>query len=122
MKDPTPCDSCAATGTTALIRFVRVHGEHGLSWMPVNAGPDPAGNVALGPNGTARVLAKDQKPTATEVLYQPHFATCVAPEAHRRPAHRQRRHEARAKGGQPPRRPQPGGQTELFRINPGRTP
>ena len=110
MRDPTPCDSCAATGATALIRFVRVHGENGLSWMPVNADPDPAGNVAVGPNGTGRVLAEDQQPVPAEVLYMPHFATCVSPQAHRK-RHRQRKHEARAKGGQPPRRPQPGGQT-----------
>ena len=109
MKDPTPCDSCAATGTTALIRFVRVHGENGLSWMPVNADPDPAGNVAVGPNGTGRVLARDQKPTAAEVLWMPHAATCVAPAAHRK-RHRQRRHEARRVAQKRGR----GGQTPLF--------
>ena len=110
MKPAVCCASCAATGTTALIRFVRVHSEQGLSWMPVNAEPDDAGNVAVGPNGTARVLATDQKPVPAETLWMPHAATCVAPEAHRKPAHRQRRHEAR-RVAEKRGRPQPGGQT-----------
>jgi hypothetical protein len=50
--------------------------------MPLDAYPDPAGNVAVYSSGgrrptlRARVLRKDERPDPLERLAMPHFATC----------------------------------------------
>jgi hypothetical protein len=91
MRDPIPCGSCAAKNVRALIIFVPVanNAGHKLRPMPLNAEPDPGGNVAVLKTGTGalrgRVLTKNQKPVPPDVVYCPHFATCVAPAAHRKP-------------------------------------
>ena len=104
MADHVPCESCQAP-----IIFAVVHNNAGrkLKHMPLNADPDPAGNVAVRPGTmTGYVLRKGQKAVPPEVTYLPHFATCTKPEAHRR---RQRKGEARATrdGGRPRRKPVP---------------
>jgi hypothetical protein len=87
---PVPCDSCAAKGINALIVFIPVANNAGRKMrpMPLNAEPDPAGNVAVSRTGSGalrgRVLAGGQKAIPPEVTYCPHFATCVAPGAHRK--------------------------------------
>lgn len=107
MADPVPCESCHAP-----IIFAVVHNQagHKPARMPLNAEPDPAGNVACFRDVTGtlqgRVLSRGQHPAAHETRYMTHFATCTRPEAHR---HRQRKGEAfgertRQPGG---RRPAP---------------
>lgn len=100
MADPAPaarrtdgaakCPTCEAAGTEAWIIFVPVANNAGrkLKSMPLNADPDPAGNVIVTRLGTgalrARVATKGEKAVPPEVTYCPHFATCVDPGAHRR--------------------------------------
>jgi hypothetical protein len=82
---PTPCDSCSKP-----IIFVAVanNADRKLKRMPLDAEPDPAGNVAVVTDGTGtmrgRVLGKGQHALPGETTYCPHFATCTHPEAHRR--------------------------------------
>lgn len=90
LTEPAACESCAAKGTQAMIIFVLVDNNAGrkLRHMPLNAVPDPHGNVAVRVDGTGtlrgRVLGKDQKAAGGETLFCPHFATCKDPGAHRR--------------------------------------
>lgn len=78
----TTCSSCpaqiiwartAATGTP----------------MPINAEPDPDGNLVLrpGPDGP-RALKRDAHLHFGATTYTSHFATCPAAAAHRRPRNR----------------------------------
>jgi hypothetical protein len=59
--------------------------------MPVNAEPDPSGNVVgLGSydrDGAeyVRVLKKADSRNITETLYRSHFASCTDPARHRHP-------------------------------------
>lgn len=48
------------------------------AWAPVNAEPDPAGNMAINEHG--RVFVIDLYTADAEPRYMPHFATC--PHAH----------------------------------------
>ena len=105
MGEPLRCDTCGQP-----IIFVVVMNNQGRkpARMPLNAHPDPAGNVAVRTDATrtriGRVLGKGQHAAGGETLYTPHFATCTNPRAHRR---HQRKNEARSKAGQPARRPTP---------------
>lgn len=80
MASPAFCDSCEAP-----LIFARTQGG---KQMPLNAKPDPTGNVAAYQDHLgvwhARVLGKAQEPAAHEKRYLPHFATCTDPAAHRR--------------------------------------
>jgi hypothetical protein len=113
MRDPVPCGSCAAKGTRALIIFVPVANNAGrrLKAMPLNADPDPSGNVAVTRTGTGalrgRVLVGAQKAIPPEVTYCPHFATCVAPQAHRKPRRDKGRGAVQPGGRRKPPAPNP---------------
>lgn len=80
---------CTSPKCAAPIIFVRVANEagHKLRLMPLNAEPDPGGNVAVMADGTGtwrgRVLGRS-KPLEHETVYCPHFATCTDPGEHRR--------------------------------------
>jgi hypothetical protein len=78
--DSTPCESCQAP---IMFGWTR-----GRKRMPLDAAPDPAGNVAAYRDGrqalVARVLKKGEEPLGYERRYMPHFATCTSPEAHRK--------------------------------------
>jgi hypothetical protein len=91
MTMPTPVIShCDTARCGAAIFFVVVSNQAGRKpkLMPVNAAPDPGGNVAVLQDETGtwrgRVLGKDQEPAAWEARYCPHFATCTDPGAYRR--------------------------------------
>lgn len=79
----TPCQSCGAPMIFAVIT-----GRGRPSSMPLNADPDPGGNVAaaLDERGrlVGRVLRAGQEPVAGERRYCPHFATCPRAAQHRR--------------------------------------
>jgi hypothetical protein len=82
VTDTAACSSCGAP-----VIFVPVHKQAGgISIMPLNATPDPSGNVIVGPSGMARagrIRRKDEQPAPHEEVYLPHFATCTKPGAHR---------------------------------------
>lgn len=94
LHTPHVCKSCSAPIFWAAIldeRGQRVKGDSGR-WraMPVNAQPDPAGNVVLlhrpGEGIVARVLRRGQCPAPGAVLRTSHFATCPNADRHRRRA------------------------------------
>lgn len=82
---PTVCAGC-----DALVWFATVSNSAGRppSQMPLNARPDPAGNVAAYHDDKdvwrARVLPKGTQAAPHERVYMPHFATCPNPEAYRK--------------------------------------
>lgn len=80
MTAPAVCESCG----TELV-FARTRGGKN---MPLNRVPDDTGNVAAYQDELgiwhARVLGKNADPLGYEKRMMPHFATCTAPEAHRR--------------------------------------
>lgn len=117
---------CDTPKCGARIFFVVIANQAGRKprLMPLDAEPDPGGNVAAYQDETGtwrgRVLGKGQ-PAPHETLYCPHFATCTDPGAHRR---RQKDAWRRAESGhkaaqrnrrggpRPAAQPQPG----MFRI------
>lgn len=66
----TACRRCGKP-----IRWLRT--EAGKA-MPVDAAPNPLGNVIL-LKGFAHVLHKDEQQPANVALLMPHFATCGKP-------------------------------------------
>ena len=111
LTDPKPCDSCAAKGVQAMIILVLVDNNAArrpLKHMPLNAVPDPGGNVAVRVEHTGalrgRVLARGQKPAGGETVFCPHFVTCKDPAWHRRK--RDKGRTAVQPGGRP-KRPAP---------------
>jgi hypothetical protein len=59
----------------------------GMSRMPVDPAPDPAGNLAVWLDGDllcCRVLRKGEEPGPGEKRGMPHWATCTNPERWRR--------------------------------------
>ena len=78
LPSPAPCRSCGA-----MLRWVRTRAGKA---MPLDAEPNPTGNVVLGEDGTARVLTRKQVEGGGIVgeRYTSHFATCPNAERHRR--------------------------------------
>jgi hypothetical protein len=87
MPDPVACGSPRCQ---AKIIFVTVANNlgHKPRQMPLNAEPDPTGNVAVMVTGTGAltgyILRTGQKAVPPEVTYMPHFATCTDPAWYRR--------------------------------------
>lgn len=71
---PIPCSGCAAPIWFAVTTANR-------KLMPLDARPNPEGNVAVHQDVTrtylARVLGKNRTPDSFEKLYMPHFASCT---------------------------------------------
>jgi hypothetical protein len=91
MTMPSPTIShCDTARCGAAIFFVVVSNRAGRKpkLMPVNAAPDPGGNVAVMQDETGtwrgRVLTSGQDPSPWEKRYCPHCATCINPAAHRK--------------------------------------
>lgn len=76
--DPSQPTICRRPGCRRQIRFVQTKND---KWMPVDAAPDPKGNVAVYVDETGtwrgRVLG-DATPHRWEKIYMPHVATCAA--------------------------------------------
>jgi hypothetical protein len=76
---------CAAPDCGARLLWLLTVRE---AWMPINADPDPAGNVVIDRRGCAQVAqvvaAGDQADEHT-ARYMPHHATCPAADRYRRP-------------------------------------
>lgn len=69
---PTRCKRCGES-----IRWVAT--ENG-KLMPLDATPDPAGNVYVSHDATGRALAvvvSKGNPHPSGIVYMPHFARCV---------------------------------------------
>jgi hypothetical protein len=70
------CRSC-----TAPILWVRtVNGKY----MPLNAEPDPKGNIVLDRHDVATVLGKNAVVPVGTPIYMPHHATCSNAQQHRK--------------------------------------
>lgn len=123
MTMPSPeireCEACGAR-----FFFARTRGG---AVMPVNAGPDKTGNLAVHQDtaGTwhARVLRKGEQPRRHEKPHLPHFATCPRAADFRRrlaAAKAARAAELRNKlGTRPDRVSQAIEQPGLFKIDTG---
>ncbi len=89
---PHVCKSCSAPIFWAQLLDEagrRVRTESGrMKAMPVNAQPDPAGNVVLfhreGEGIVCRVLRRGEEPPPGARLRTSHFATCPNANQHRR--------------------------------------
>lgn len=98
---PRLCSSCSAPifwaqilesstdprdGSVVWVRAKKPDGRYKA--MPVNAQPDPAGNVVLfrrsGEGIVCRVLKKGEEPPPSAKLRTSHFATCPNAHEHRR--------------------------------------
>lgn len=69
------CKSCGV----ALVWAKTIDGRT----MPLNASPDPTGNIEL-VGGLVKVLRKTDPPPAPENRYLAHFATCPAAQRFRK--------------------------------------
>ncbi len=77
-RKPSRCRSCRAPITWHTTRTTTGTSTAGRL-MPVNVGPDPAGNVRIHPDGTASVVGATIDlfdPTDTGERHMPHWATC----------------------------------------------
>ena len=86
---PRPASGyCHEPGCRARLIFIPVHKQGGgITRMPLNADPDPAGNVIVSPSGhsvVGRIKRKNEQAALHEVIYMPHFATCTKPRNFRR--------------------------------------
>jgi hypothetical protein len=111
VPSPAYCDAPGCGAAIAIITVTKAKG--GTSRMPVDAAPDPAGNIAVRTvDGlrTGRVATTARPVRDGEVAYMPHFATCTNPKQFRRReslAERQRRRSEEIAVPDPQPEPQP---------------